>query len=155
MLALLGKFEDVKEKIKDMLKMSGSGGGVIYEGARRDGEEPVVVRLEISKGKPFLVKDLKPMPFDIRPSRELYDHSMGFSWGYSGSGPAQLALAILLDVTGNKEIALQFHQEFKECFVAGWGKNWRINAAQVRAWVEMKAKAEVIKEYMRSLGDGQ
>jgi len=35
---------------------------------------------------------------DPKPSQMLYNHSPdGFEWGYAGSGPAQLALAILLD----------------------------------------------------------
>lgn len=57
------------------------------------------------------------------PSRELYNHSPdGFNWGYGGSGPAQLALAILLWYLGNSDrgrrIALKLYQEFKSDFVA-------------------------------------
>ena len=45
---------------------------------------------------------------------ELVNHSpTGFSWGYGGSGPAQLALAILADATGNDAIAMVYHQKFK------------------------------------------
>ena len=34
---------------------------------------------------------------DPKPSQRAYNHSPdGFNWGYAGSGPAQLALAILL-----------------------------------------------------------
>ena len=37
---------------------------------------------------------------DPGPSQQLYNHSpTGFEWGYGGSGPAQLALAILFQVT--------------------------------------------------------
>ena len=36
----------------------------------------------------------------------------GFNWGYGGSGPAQLALAILLQVT-HRETALAHYQAFK------------------------------------------
>lgn len=46
-------------------------------------------------------------------SQKIYNHSLdGFSWGYGGSGPAQLALAILLKFT-TKRIALSLHQNFK------------------------------------------
>jgi len=35
------------------------------------------------------------------PSQDIYNHSPdGFNWGYGGSGPAQLALAIQLKLTG-------------------------------------------------------
>lgn len=43
-------------------------------------------------------------------SQEIMNHSPdGFSWGYHGSGPAQLALAIVLELTGKPE----GYQEFK------------------------------------------
>jgi hypothetical protein len=37
----------------------------------------------------------------------------GFEWGYLGSGPTQLAIALLADATGSDEVALQLHQRFK------------------------------------------
>ena len=37
------------------------------------------------------------VPLDHKGSCKVYNHSpTGFSWGYGGSGPSQLALAILL-----------------------------------------------------------
>lgn len=54
-----------------------------------------------------------------KKSQKIYNHSPdGFAWGYSGSGPAQLALAILLELT-DKETALRIHQEFKRQLIAG------------------------------------
>ena len=38
---------------------------------------------------------------DPGPSQKYHNHSPdGFNWGYGGSGPAQLALAIMLEITG-------------------------------------------------------
>lgn len=37
---------------------------------------------------------------EIKPSQEVRYHSEEFSWGYGGSGPAQLALAVMLHLTG-------------------------------------------------------
>lgn len=38
---------------------------------------------------------------DPGPSQKVHNHSPdGFSWGYGGSGPSQLALAIMLKLTG-------------------------------------------------------
>ncbi len=80
---------------------------------------------------------------DPGPSQKLYNHSPdGFQWGYGGSGPAQLALALLLDVTGQGELAVQLHQEFKRDFVATWGESWQIDADQIRRWVELKLTVE-------------
>lgn len=49
-------------------------------------------------------------PLDPGPSQKYYNHSPdGFNWGYGGSGPAQLALAIILKLNGRAE----GYQEFK------------------------------------------
>lgn len=46
-------------------------------------------------------------------SQKIINHSPdGFNWGYFGSGPAQLSLAILLELT-SKEIALKNYNQFK------------------------------------------
>lgn len=47
------------------------------------------------------------------PSLKVINHSpTGFEIGYGGSGPAQLALAILLKFT-NRDTAVRLHQDFK------------------------------------------
>lgn len=58
---------------------------------------------------------------ELRPGRsqKLYNHSSdGFMWGYGGSGPAQLALAVLTELIG-EERALSCYQDFKWNFIAG------------------------------------
>ncbi len=57
-------------------------------------------------------------PLDIEPSRRVYNHSQEPNWGYRGSGPAQLALAILLAGGANQEAAVLSHQQFKEEVIA-------------------------------------
>ena len=58
---------------------------------------------------------------DPRPSQALVNHIHdGFSWGYGGSGPAQLALAILLHATGEPDVALEYYQAFKWAYVGVW-----------------------------------
>ena len=48
-------------------------------------------------------------------SLDLARHSpTGFSWGYRGSGPAQLALALLLDYTNDETFALAHYTAFKD-----------------------------------------
>jgi len=52
---------------------------------------------------------------DPAPSQRAYNHSPdGFNWGYCGSGPAQLALAIVLKLTGKSD----GYQKFKEDVIA-------------------------------------
>lgn len=75
------------------------------------------------------------------PSQNLYNHSPdGFNWGYGGSGPAQLALALLLDVTGDSEVNLALRHQFKWQFVAKWGDTWSITSNEIRSWLERADK---------------
>jgi len=71
-----------------------------------------------------------------KPSQKLYNYSDGFNWGYGGSGPAQLALALLLDVTGDKDIALGNHQQFKWAIVAKFEDEWQITTKEIKAWLQ-------------------
>ena len=58
----------------------------------------------------------------IHPAQSLriVNHSPdGFSWGYPGSGPAQLALGILLvHLNGDSDRALALYQDFKDLVIA-------------------------------------
>jgi hypothetical protein len=50
----------------------------------------------------------------IDPRFDLVNHSpTGFCWGYAGSGPAQLALAILSDYLKDDKKVLNLYQDFK------------------------------------------
>jgi hypothetical protein len=50
----------------------------------------------------------------LDPGLKYINHSpTGFAWGYLGSGPAQLAFAILLDHFGDVARATWYYQDFK------------------------------------------
>jgi len=56
-------------------------------------------------------------------SQKIRNHSPdGFNWGYGGSGPAQLALAILLKLY-SREVALIHYQYFKRTAIATLPQN--------------------------------
>src|SRR4051812_34392408 len=56
----------------------------------------------------------------LNPRFDLRNHSPdGFNWGYGGSGPAQLSLALLADATGEPDTATRLYQEFKRRHIAG------------------------------------
>jgi hypothetical protein len=78
-----------------------------------------------------------PLRTDIRP------HSpTGFEWGYGGSGPAQLALAILADAVGS-ERARTLYQKFKFQVIAGFtGDRWELTRDEVIRWVTGSEAAE-------------
>ena len=59
---------------------------------------------------------------------DIHNHSpAGFEWGYGGSGPAQLSLALIADVTGNDFLAEQFHQKLKAVWTSKQkGQTWEL-----------------------------
>ena len=82
--------------------------------------------------------DRKSEPLPLR--LDLFNHSpTGFSWGYTGSGPAQLALALLADALGDDDLAVRLHQAFKFRVVACWpeGERWWITAEQIAVVVKV------------------
>ena len=73
----------------------------------------------------------------ILPYRlDLQNHSPdGFNWGYDGSGPSQLALAMIADCRGDKE-GLLWHTDFRRAFIAPIkGDSWEITEVQIQEWV--------------------
>ena len=78
------------------------------------------------------------------PSQKLINHSPdGFNWGYGGSGPAQLALAILLDTTGDEELALRNYQDFKWDVIAKFpmGQPFELTDVEIGKWLQTSARS--------------
>lgn len=78
--------------------------------------------------------------FALKPrlSQVLINHSPdGFAWGYGGSGPSQLALAILLELYGKDEALLRY-QDFKWDFIATLPKDgdWEIKGTDIQLWID-------------------
>ena len=100
--------------------------GVVYVGYRQ-------------RGRAIIEKYPDREPLTPDRSLELANHSpSGFEWGYTGSGPAQLALALLLDYTDDEEVALAEYMAFKnevvsqlEC--AGPEKRWRLTGSEIES----------------------
>jgi hypothetical protein len=69
----------------------------------------------------------------LNPRLDLHNHSpTGFEWGYSGSGPAQLALAILADHLRDDDRTLWLYQEFKRAVVARFPyQGWSLDGTQI------------------------
>ncbi len=69
----------------------------------------------------YYVEVFKPgkAPYPLQQRQDVINHSpTGISWGYGGSGPAQCALAILLDYLGDEGEAQKQYQYFKFSVVA-------------------------------------
>lgn len=104
---------------------------MIYRGIRCETlADPIVFKVQ----KDRRIEEITPAM-----SQKLVNHSpTGFQWGYSGSGPAQLALALLLDATQDSKLALRYHQEFKDEIVAGWKERWEISQDRILDWLRAK-----------------
>lgn len=73
----------------------------------------------------------------LKPRLDLRNHSpSGMDWGYCGSGPAQLALAILADVLQDDDAALRCYQRFKFDIVAMLDRaGFTLDQLQVEGWI--------------------
>jgi hypothetical protein len=72
---------------------------------------------------------------DGRPLSEHYDvkrfTSWGFEWTYEGPSPQQLALAILYDHFGDRDLAIRLSEPFMKSVVADFDNDWTITSEQV------------------------
>ena len=79
---------------------------------------------------------------------DLRSHSpTGFEWGYAGSGPSQLALAICCDALRDDKRAERVYQAFKREVVARWSEpSFRITLDDVLAFVQTFEAAHAEEE---------
>ena len=84
----------------------------------------------------------------LNPRLELRNHTpTGFDWGYCGSGPAQLAVAILADHFDSTDEALELYQRFKWAVMLAAlpRKGWTFNTQQLEAAIEEIRRQERIR----------
>jgi len=99
---------------------------VLYRGRRPDVGPCIVERIE----------DGKREPLNLRLGE--CNHSPdGWEWGYGGSGPAQLAYALLRDVLpDDADLAYELHQSFKWRYVSRIeADEWVIDAYDINQWI--------------------
>jgi hypothetical protein len=103
-----------------------------YEGTyHASGEWAVRIVLDVP------IHDFKQIaPLD--PCIKMVNHSpTGFAWGYQGSGPAQLAFALLYHVTKDKETSQRFYQRFKTDVIGAMPMegNWKLSYNDIVEWL--------------------
>ena len=89
---------------------------------------------------------INPNGQELKPRLDLVNHSATgeFNWGYGGSGPAQLALAILADYLNDDEKAVTLHQDFKWALVSPIQTDaFKISVDQINDFLE---KATISKD---------
>jgi hypothetical protein len=74
----------------------------------------------------------------LDPRHDLRSHSpTGFEWGYGGSGPAQLALALAADVLGDDDRAQAVYQRLKFKLVGSLPREgWVVSEDRIRSAIE-------------------
>ncbi len=82
--------------------------------------------------------------YALDPRLDLRNHSpTGFSWGYNGSGPAQLSLALLADALGDDEAALEHYQDFKFKVICRLDEDrWELSEEDIRQAVARLERAQ-------------
>jgi len=102
-----------------------------WRGWREDGE----TRVLMSAGNHWC-----NVPFYL----DEVNHASEFNWGYNGSGPAQLAYAILRTyfelVYGFSPVEARFqaekyHQKLKTDEVSRWGEWWGLSSIEIDLWL--------------------
>jgi hypothetical protein len=75
------------------------------------------IQLPAVPGGDIILKRINGRPATNVPHRLTKHSPTGYEWGYAGSGPADLALNILLMFV-DPATAERLHQEFKQAFIA-------------------------------------
>ncbi len=87
-------------------------------------------RVWVVRNRPVASMTVEPLPHIVRHS------PTGFEWGYLGSGPADLAYAILADYAG-EDVAERLAVRFKEEVVARLPRTaWMLTDAALTAFLE-------------------
>lgn len=84
----------------------------------------------------------------LDPRFDIWKHSpTGFEWGYPGSGPAQLALALLANALKHDGLAEMFHQQYKADVIQHLVKSgWVMDAEEILLWFVREMAAELCED---------
>ena len=106
-----------------------------YIGNRYNHSAELEVEVVVYHENHFLIEKYFLTP---KESQKLFNHSPdGFEWGYGGSGPAQLSLAILLDFTGDKDISLKNYQNFKYDIISNFDReSFNLSEREIKNWLK-------------------
>lgn len=119
--------------------MSGTIDPQSFEQTRPESERNIVYVGYRQRGRAIVEKLPEQERLTPERSLELANHSpSGFEWGYGGSGPAQLSLALLVDYTDEEDVALARYTEFKNEVVSqldctGPDGRWRLTGSDIDA----------------------
>lgn len=109
--------------------------------------KPITITGKQSNRQIFIGEEGTSNLFELIPSEsfQIKMHSPdGFNWGYSGSGPAQLALAIILLYVKDEKWIYRLYQNFKWEVIAGLphGKDFKVTV-DIGKWFYKYFKEEL------------
>ena len=126
---------------------------------RKPGESLVFVGVR-SRGDARVWVQTKSSMFPLRLYTNVRNHSPnGFEWGYGGSGPAQLALAMCLEVLAGEpdgeRRALECYQDVKWRFVGRLeAETWELRGEEVREYIRtLEARYPEQEELRRAMAE--
>lgn len=102
----------------------------VYRGERLCGEATVTVfdsALPQSDGNPRVLS--------VGPSQHVRQLSSCFDWGSEDAGSLQLAVALLLDVTGDHGTASRWCERFAATYVAKLSADWTVPEVDIAFWL--------------------
>lgn len=80
--------------------------------------------------------------YELPPRHDIRNHSPdGFEWGYGGSGPAQLALALVADCRGAEWAVPRIYQRLKLIVAKLPCDGWTLTHEYVSALIDAAANA--------------
>lgn len=95
----------------------------LYKGAR----EPDACKVTVTDGEG------KTYPLDPRLDLKQHSYDGSYEFGYRGSGPSQLSLAIVADALGDDKSALARYSEFRDLVISRIiGDSWEMTEPFVR-----------------------
>jgi hypothetical protein len=117
-----------------------------------------------ARGEPFVAVEV-PLRSPTELTHIPFHSPDGFEWGYAGSGPADLALALLADhfeeppeyvlaalrsLWAPRSKAAALHRDFKREFVTHFnGDEWRLDSEAIDAWLATSAIQARLQELAR------
>lgn len=83
---------------------------------------------------------------DIERSQKVWHKSEGFAWGYGGSGPSQLALALLLEEGLDDREAIHMIHVFKRDKLAtiGQHEDWEMDSEEIQTFITSQRMIEAV-----------
>lgn len=107
----------------------------IYLGWRDDAEAAGSEHVYVVRVAPGAAPKAVPLP------HKEYRHADSFSWGYNGSGPAELARCLLIDHFGGPMPAPWLYHDFKETVLAWLPEDatpWSMTSDFITGWLTKK-----------------